>query len=147
MTALEDLKRNFYRDGTKELHWGKIISSIVVVIALIAFLIYKNADMDRKKKDRLANRRYTIGITGKRHHNIKSSQPTVEFYYTVLRKEYKDIEHIDAQYEKTAVANGGRYFVEFSSKDPSNSKLLLGQPVPASIQSSPDSGWVDIARK
>jgi hypothetical protein len=144
MTTLEDLKRNFYRDGTDKLHWGKISSSIVVVIVLIAFLIYKNGDMDQKNKDRLANRRYTIGTTGKKHHNIKSSKPTVEFHYNVLLKEYKDIAHIDAQYEKTVVPNGGRYFVEFSLKDPSNSKLLLSQPVPSHIQSSPDSGWSDL---
>lgn len=147
MTTLDDLKRNFLKDGTSEIHWGKTISSLIVVIALIAFVIYKSTDMYQKNKERLENRRYTIGVTGEIHHNVKSSQPTIEFHYIVLGRRYKDIEHIGATYEKTVLSNGGRYFVEFSSKNPDNSKLLLGQPVPDSIQSSPDSGWVDIIRR
>ena len=147
MTALEDLMRNFYKDGTKELHWGKVGSSIVVLVALIVFIFYNNSRLQYKSNDRLANRRYTIGTTGARHHGIRSSQPTVKFYYMVLGKEYQGNQDIDAQYEKTVVANGGRYFVEFSSKDPNNSKLLLGEPIPTSIQSAPDSGWANIIRE
>lgn len=147
MKALEDLKKNFYKSGTKELHWGKVISSLFVLVALLVFIIYNNSRLNRRNKERLENRKYTIGVTGERHHNIKSSKPTVEFYYTVLGKKYKGNQDIDATYEKTVVVNGGRYFVEFSSTDPSNSKLLLGELVPASIQSAPDSGWIDIIRE
>ena len=146
MTVLDDLRGNFYKDGTEELHWGKIISSIIVVILLITFSIYKTIDLKVKEKERIQNARYTIGITGEKHHNIKSSQPTVEFYYTVLGKKYQSIEYIGATYEKTVLLNGGRYFVEFSSKDPTNSMLLLGLPIPDLIQSFPDSGWVDIPK-
>ncbi|MDX2047803.1 MAG: hypothetical protein SFU87_13515, partial [Chitinophagaceae bacterium] len=80
--------------------------------------------------DRKANLKYAIGVTGKAHHNIKSSQPTVEYSYKVNGVKYSGNEPITAQFEKTLVANGGRYYVELSSKNPSNSKLLLDYPVP-----------------
>lgn len=145
MNLFKDLwEDNFLKEGTNEIHWGKVISSLIVVLALVTFGIYKNADLKKKAKERFEYRRYTIGITGEWRHNLKSSQPTVKYYYTVLGKDYQGLEHIGATYEKTVIANGGRYWVEFSYKDPSNSKLLLGQPVPNSIRNAPDSGWADI---
>ena len=144
MTLLNDLANNFFKHGTREIHWGKVVCSLIVLIALIAFIIYKNKDINKKEKERMANRRYTIGVTGKMRHNIKSSKPTVEYYYNVLGSKFKRKEHVDSKYEKSVVPNGGRYYVEFSSKDAANSKLLLGLQVPDSVINSPDSGWVDI---
>jgi hypothetical protein len=141
MTLLKELKSNFQKDGTNEWHRGKIISSIIAVLALVAFIIYKNKDLNEKAKDRKEHLRYTIGITGKKYHNYKSSQPTIEYFYKVEQQEYSDREHIGAQFEKSVVGNGGRYYVEFSSINPSNSKLLLDRPVPDSITSSADDGW------
>ena len=84
---------------------------------------------------------YTIGTTGKINKNYRSSKPTIIFYYRVIQKDYQEREQIDVNFENTVVPNGGRYYVEFSSKNPTNSKLLLNYPVPTTILSAPDSGW------
>jgi hypothetical protein len=141
MTLWDDLMQNFWKDGTREWHKGKIISSIVAVLALVVFAFYNSRRLKANAADRNANLRYTIGVTGKTHHNIKSSKPTVEYSYKVGGVEYSGNEHIDAQFEKTVVANGGKYFVEFSSKNPDNSKLLLGYPVPDTVKSATEVEW------
>jgi len=141
MTLWDDLMQNFRKDGTREWHKGKIISSIIVVSALIVFAFYIGRRLKENAADRKANLKYAIGVTGKTHHNIKSSKPTVEYVYRVGTVEYSGNEHIDAQFEKTVVANGGRYYVEFSSKNPSNSQLLLNYPVPDTITNGPRDGW------
>ena len=141
MTLSDDLMQNFRKDGTREWHKGKIISSMIVVLALIAFVFYNNRRLKANANDRKANLRYTIGVTGKTHHNIKSSKPTVEFAYNVGLIDYSGNEAIDAQFERSVVANGGRYYVEFSSKNPNNSKLLLDYPVPDTVTSVPEDGW------
>jgi hypothetical protein len=141
MTLWDDLMQNFRKDETREWHKGKIISSIIVVLALIVFAFYNNRRLKENASDRKANLRYTIGVTGKTHHNIKSSKPTVEFVYNVGLIDYSGNEHIDAQFEKSVVANGGRYYVEFSSKNPNNSKLLLEYPVPDTVTNKPEDGW------
>jgi hypothetical protein len=144
MKLLDEFKRNFYKDGTKEWHPGKIVSSIVALIALLIFSLYKNTDLKNKALDRERHRKYTIGTTGSMHSNFRSSKPTVVYYYQVLKSTYRELEHIDDIYEKNVVSNGGRYYVEFSSINPNNSKLLLGYKVPDSILSCPDSGWSQI---
>jgi hypothetical protein len=141
MTLWDDLMQNFRKDGTKEWHKGKVISSIIVVLALIVFAFYNDRRLKENAADRKANLRYTIGVTGKTHHNIKSSKPTVEYVYYVDRIEYSGNEHIGAQFEKNIVANGGKYYVEFSSKNPGNSKLLLGYPVSDTVTTVSDDGW------
>ncbi|QGW28461.1 hypothetical protein [Phnomibacter ginsenosidimutans] len=141
MTLWDDLMQNFWKDGTREWHKGKIISSIVVVLALIVFAFYNSRRLKANAADRKANLKYTIGVTGKTHHNIKSSQPTVEFTYNVGMTEYSGNEMIAAQFEKSVVANGGRYYVEFSSKNPNNSKLLLDYPVPDTVTNTQEEGW------
>jgi hypothetical protein len=141
MTLWDDLMQNFWKDGTREWHKGKIISSIVVVLALIVFAFYNNGRLKSNALDRKANLKYTIGVTGKTHHNIKSSQPTVEYNYKVDGAEYSGNQDIDAPFEKSFVANGGKYYVEFSSKNPDNSKLLLDYPVPDTVTNRTEDGW------
>jgi len=144
MTLWNDLMQNFRKDGTREWHKGKIMSSIVVVLAFIVFVFYNSRRLKGNEADRKANLTYTIGVTGKTHHNIKSSKPTVEYAYKVKGVEYSGNEHIDAQFEKTVVTNGGRYYVEFSSKNPSNGKLLLDYPVPDTVTNAAEDGWTYI---
>ncbi|HUC82420.1 MAG TPA: hypothetical protein VMR70_16055 [Flavisolibacter sp.] len=141
MTLWDDLMRNFRKDGTKEWHKGKIISSIIVVLALAVFAFYNNRRLKESAAERKANLTYTIGVTGKTHHNIKSSKPTVEYNYHVNSVEYSGNQDIDAQFENSVVANGGKYYVEFSSKNPSNSKLLLGYAVPDTVTNAAQGGW------
>jgi len=144
MNAIEDLLKNFYRDGTRAFHPGKVIGFFIFLLTFIFFIVYNNARLDRRTKSRIENRRYTIGITGNIYHGIKNSQPSIKYSYTVLGRQYIGNQEIGAKYEGTVWPNGGRYFVEFSSKDVDNSKLLLDKPVPEYIQSEPDSGWIDI---
>ncbi|MBV4359886.1 hypothetical protein [Pinibacter aurantiacus] len=144
MALKEDILRNFYKDGTKEWHWGKIILDVVFVLALLIVCIYGRNRKQKLDAERIKNHRYTIGITGKKHHGIKSSQPSVEFYYVVSYMQYNRNQTVGAQYEDNLISNGGRYYVEFSSKDPGNSVLLLGEPVPDAIQSCPDTGWINL---
>jgi len=144
MTLWDDLIQNFRKLGTKEWDQTSIISSIVVVLVVIAFAIYINKHLNKNAAERNANPRYTIGVTGAKHHNFRSSKPTVEYFYTVNITTYSGLEHIGAQFEKSVVPDGGRYFVEFSSLNPKNSKLLLDYPVPDSIVSSTTKGWTFI---
>lgn len=142
MNAFSDLIANFYKDGTKELHWGKIVSSIVFVLILLGIGLCNRSNRLKLEAQRSNKDRYTIGVTGTLHHNVRSSQPNIQYYYTVLGRKYSSSEDVDAQFEIAVVADGGHYFVEFATEDPGNSKLLLGQPVPSSITYSPDSGWI-----
>ena len=141
MTLWDDLMQNFRKDGTREWHKGKIISSIVFVAVLFLIGLYGRERRIENSADRKANFTYTIGVTGKKHHNIKSSQPTVEYIYKVNGVEFSGNQHIDAQFEKSIVANGGKYYVEFSSKNPSNSKLLLDYAVPDTVSNAAQGGW------
>ncbi|HMK19252.1 MAG TPA: hypothetical protein VK492_13690 [Chitinophagaceae bacterium] len=141
MTIIEEFKRNFVDEKTNKLHKGKIISSLIVISILIVFIVYKNKSLKFEAQDRSAHSMYTIGITGDKHHNFKSSKPTLIYYYKVSNRKYKSREHVGAKNENTAVPNGGRYYVLFSYKNPANSRLLLDFPVPDSIPSSPDIGW------
>lgn len=141
MTLWEDFKSNFYKKGTTDWDPRSIISAFAVVIALLLFIIYNEGRLNHKLADRTANRTYTIGITGKKIYSIKNSKPTIDYIYKFGIKEIKGYEFIDAQFEKSIITNGGRYYVELSSIDPSNSKLLLAYPVPDSITCAPDQGW------
>ena len=141
MRLIDDLKRNFVDEETNKLHRGKVISSLIAVSLLVVFIVYKNRSLKFEAQDRNAHSMYTIGVTGDKNHNFRSSKPTLVYHYNVSNRKYKGLEHIDAKNEKTAVANGGRYYVLFSYENPANSKLLLDFPVPDSIPSSPDMGW------
>ncbi|MBN8668560.1 MAG: hypothetical protein J0M30_13760 [Chitinophagales bacterium] len=144
MTAINDLLRNFYKEGTSELHWGKVIASVLFALLLLSIGLCNRSKKQKLNSERERDHRYTIGVTGVKHHNIRSSQPTVNFYYEVLGKQYEGTESIGASYEKDVTPNGGRFFVEFSTNNPSNGKLLFDHPVPDYIRSFPDSGWIDI---
>jgi hypothetical protein len=141
MTLWEDLIQNFRKRDTKEWDRSSIAFSVVFFFLVLVFAVYITKRLKENATERKANLRYTIGVTGARHKNFRSSNPTVEFFYTVNEVNYSGTEHIGAQFEKTVVPNGGRYFVEFSSIHPSNSKLLLDYPVPDSIVSAMSNGW------
>jgi len=88
MTLWDDLIQNFRKLGTKEWDQTSIISSIVVVLVVIAFAIYINKHLNKNAAERNANPRYTIGVTGAKHHNFRISKPTVEYFYTVNNTTY-----------------------------------------------------------
>lgn len=139
--CLNNLKRIFYKDGTRELHYGKIVSSIVFIILLISIGLCNRSKKTALKNERLADKRYIIGIIERKYQNFRSSQPSVKYYFKVLGKEYSDFEPVSADIEESITSGNARYYVEFSAKNPSNNKLLLNRPVPDSIKKSPLSGW------
>ncbi len=141
MTVWDNLMQNFRKDNTREWHKGKIISSIVFVSFLSLIGLYVRKREKENEIDRNVNQYFTIGTTGKQYHNVKSSQPTIKYHYKVGSQEYSDFESIPVQFEKTVVANGGKYYVEFSSTNPNNSKLLLGYPVPDTVKIPAVEGW------
>ena len=80
--------------------------------------------------------RYTIGVT-KRTYWTLSLGEQLDYTYKVSEKVYDNTVRYN---DKSKVPNG-RYFVEYYTKDPSNSRLLQDLPVPDSIKKAPDEGW------
>ncbi|MEK7224582.1 MAG: hypothetical protein AAB221_02750 [Bacteroidota bacterium] len=141
MSVLEEFKSNFYRKGTKRIQPIKVIMCLILFLGLIAFAVFKEKDLAQKSRERKESLRYTIGITGKVHKNFKSSKPTVDYYYKYYRDQYSGTHHVGASNENNLISNGGRYYVEFSFKNPKNSELLLDYPVQDSILTAPPNGW------
>ncbi len=141
MIVLEDFKNNFYKSGTKIFDPKKVVFSVLILLALVVFIIYNNTKISERINERKKDARYTIGITGNKYYNPKSSKPIIEFSYCSNGVIFTGTESIGANCEKNVIAKGGRYFVEFSSKNPNNCELLLNSPVPDSILIAPDDGW------
>ena len=141
---LERFKKHFYKDGTNTLDYTSVISSAIMVAALLIFIPYKNADLKNKAIDRKKHLRYTIATTGKIRSNFRSPQPVVHYEYTFLNEQYRGRQHVGAKFEGSVRSNGGRYFLEISSKNPGNSRLLLGYPVPDSLRAAPANGWAKV---
>jgi hypothetical protein len=144
---MEDLIKNFYKKGTNKIDPAKIIVTLLFIVALFFIGLCNRsrqllADSERKK-----SLRYTIGVTENIHRNLKSSTPNVQYYYYVNFIKYSDFESIYKQNEGKVIANGGRYFVEFSNTNHGNGKLLLDYPVPDSISNAPFLGWTKIPER
>jgi len=144
---MEDLLKNFYKKGTNRIDPAKIIVTLLFVIMLLFIGLCNRTKRLQADSDRKANHRYTIGITGNIYKNIKSSTPNVKYYYYVGAVKYSGDESIYKHNEGNIEPGGGRYFVEFSSKNPGNGKLLLDYPVPMSIANAPSLGWDHIPER
>ena len=141
MKLIDHFLANFYKDGTKKIHWGKTLISIFALLLLVVYIFYAKNKNKIEKNELAQHKMYTIGITGKKYQNFRSSQPAVKFFYTVNKVEYSNFESIGASDESKVIPNGGRYYVEFSSQKPDNSRLLFNNPVSDSVINIPDSGW------
>lgn len=144
MRIIEDFKANFYKDGTKEWHYGKIVSSIIFISVLVSIGLFNREKKKQLEHERSLSVRYTTGVTKNSYHNFRSSQPSVKYSFVLFGKEYKGFEPIRKEFEHSVNAKGGRYYVEFASENPANCKLLLERAVPDSVLYAPDSGWVNI---
>lgn len=136
---IKKIRSLLYIQGTNEIHWSKIISISIITIILIILAIYgrkKHAILDRDRKE---NAHYTIGVTDGRHKNLRSSSPDIDYYYWVNGRKYSNTQSYPIELD--IITNDGKYFVEFSSKDPSNAKILLDRPVPHNQEASPPAGW------
>jgi hypothetical protein len=71
-----------YNPGTTEIYWEKVISSSVVLIGLLSFMIYNQGRVNRRTRERNDFPRYTIGLTLGSHNNVKGSK-TIEYKYYV----------------------------------------------------------------
>jgi hypothetical protein len=92
-------------------------------------------------EERRLNERYTIGITIQQFKNFRSPNPNVKYRFNIGSKELKDFEEIPNYLHQKIITSGGRYYVQYSSKNPGNRKLMLGYPVPDSIKIAPAEGW------
>ncbi|MFY7840510.1 MAG: hypothetical protein ACOVP7_09545 [Lacibacter sp.] len=140
MRLIEDLKSNYFKKGTRTVEPIKVVVSLIVVVFLVIFYFYNESDLKDKEADRRNNTRYTVGFSTKRYKNPKSSKPTIEFYFFYRQSKYRSREHIDAEYEQLSLEEK-RYYVEFSSINPCNCRLLFASPVPDSVNNIPDDGW------
>lgn len=125
-----------YRPGSKNIYWEKIISSSIVIIGFVIWIFLSQKSLGKLKEERNAFGRYTIGITTGSHKNIRGSR-AIDYLFKVNGNEISD----SYSWNWPAITKGGRYYIKFSSKDPSNSEILFDHPVPENIRNSPDSGW------
>lgn len=123
-----------YKPNSKKIYWEKIISSVVVLSGLLFYIIHGEMRLNDKKALRNEFPKYTIGVTVGGHNQI------VDYVYYVDGRRYKSSNsHFGGYYDVKKV--GRRFFVKFSSKDPSNVVILFECQVPENIKSAPFEGW------
>jgi gentisate 1,2-dioxygenase len=141
MGLIQEFKSTFYKKGTNKIDRKIVITTIVLITGLIVFEIFKENQRNNQFVEREKTARYVIGTIGKRHKNFRSSKPTVKYFYRYLGEQYEGLEHVGASYDANVVYDGGRYFVQLSSSNPTNSKILFDFPVLNDSLKSLDSGW------
>ncbi len=141
MSVLEEFRSNFYKSGKRVIDPIKIVYALIIIIILGALAIYGSSKEKQLVNDRKQNTRYVVGIIGDRHKNFRSSQGTIDFSYQFMSIKYARLHSIGAHNENMMLSSGDRFYVEISSKDPGNSKLLLDFPVPDGMHRVPSNGW------
>lgn len=131
------LKKSFLKPGTNKVYWEKIISGFVVWTGLIIFIIYTEGERSKKEALRLSSPRYTIGTVTDYYNGSKGGR-TLDFSYYVCSKLYSKGGRGSYEIENR---KGARYLVMFYSEDPSNAEILLGYPIPDSVNIVPYGGW------
>ena len=129
-----------YKPNSREIYWGKIIPSVVVVLGFSVVVHYTNIRVGNQEKERNTFKRYTIGTTITDHNNIKGGM-VVDYEYFFARSKYKKYTSTNNWLFNKPITHGGRYYVQFAYINPDNSDMLFNCPVPDSITNSPDSGW------
>jgi hypothetical protein len=147
MELKEDLLKNLYKKGTNKIDPAKILVTLLFIMMLVFIGLCNRSKRLHADEEREKSHRYTIGITGNIYNNLKSSTPNVKYNYEVDFIKYAGSESIYKHNEGNVVSNGGRYFVEFSSINPGNSKLLLDYPVPITIEKAPILGWDSMPKR
>jgi hypothetical protein len=137
-----EVKNIFYKPGTTKLNKERILSTIVFIVILIIIGLFNKNNNLKSDLDRRTNPKYTIGSTLRQYKNFRSPNPSVKYRIEVDNKELEEFEEIPDFLNGKIIIEGGRYYVQLSSKNPSNCKLLLEYPVPDSISEAPDHGWV-----
>ena len=138
---IDSIKQFFYKPGTTQIHKEKIISTIILLLGFIAFIVYRSFKNEKLQIDRKENARYTIGMTIKQGKNFRLPNPFVVYSFNLGAQSFEKTETIPDYLQGKIVTSGGRYYVQLSSKNPNNCKLLLEYPVPDSIDIAPSEGW------
>lgn len=132
-----------YKPNTKEIYWGKIIPSIVVLLGFGIFIFLNNKRIDKLTDERNQSARYTIGITTAGHNNIKGSL-VIDYRFHFLGSDYTNSNTTKSWLINKPITQGGRYYIQFAYNNPSNAEMLFQYPVPDSIVNAPDSGWTHL---
>jgi hypothetical protein len=119
---------------------GKILSGFVFFLFILAFVLYNKNQKQKDEADRKKNKRYTVGFTIRKYKNFRSSEPQVKYVYKVYGKQYVNFEPLSSGIESKVLVSGGNYYVEYSSEDPENSKILFDRPITDSNSIPPING-------
>jgi hypothetical protein len=87
------------------------------------------------------NARYTIAITEGTTHGLKSTFPSIDFYYYVKGKKYNSNISISLKEHKIQT-KGGRYLLVFSNKNFEICEFQYDCIIPDSIINAPSEGWL-----
>ena len=129
-----------YKPNSRNIYWGKIIPSIVVIIGFIAFIFYNNHRLDKLEEERNKFSRYTGGTTFGEHNNIKGGM-VVDYMFLFAGSKFTNTASTKNWLFNKPLTHGGRYYVHFAYNNPTNAELLFQYLVPDSIINIPDSGW------
>lgn len=119
--------------------WKERIATIFSILFFL-FIIYGLHQALIVKPDELARYgRFTVATTGEKYLVVKSGR---KFYYSfsVNGKEYKD----SWMYNDDIKLNGGKYIVEFSSRNPSINKVHVKINIPKKYLNPPPEGWKEL---
>lgn len=109
--------------------WG------IVAVLIIGFFVIRAA---RNKGSLKENQNYTVGICLDKYKGIKQPIPSVEFEYYISNKRYTQTQGFDPKLYHAVI--GQKYLVIYSPNNPSNSRILLSEPLADSIH-APFGGW------
>lgn len=128
-----------YKPGTKNIYWEKMITSTIVIIALISWAYFNQRRISNleKKRERLA--RYCIGEVTSTHFT-RSGRDVVEYQFFVGYRRFSNSgSWIGTSWNLPKVR--AKYYVQYESDNPQNSVILFKNPVPDTVLAAPDSGW------
>lgn len=114
-----------------------VFFSIIIII-----LIYYLNKTKKIKNEMWENARYTIATTTGTTQGLKSSLPSINFFYLVRGKKYSY--SIDLSLEKHKInTEGGRYLLVYSNNNFEVCEFQYECAIPDSIKNAPDEGWLE----
>lgn len=112
-----------------------------ILICLIPIMIFIGIKSNRKKERELAeDSSFTVGYASKWQSENRSGS-YMYYSFWVRSKRYESREPCGIERRKLVRK---RYFVQYYTPNPHNSKLLLDHPVPDWLTEAPPSGWAEM---
>ena len=134
------IARFFFKPNSREIYWGKVIPSFLVVAGFITVVYFNNTRLQRLRDERNRFKRYIVGVTTAEHNNIKGDL-VVDYNYSFAGRQYSNLGSTKKWIWGKPNTHGGRYYVQLAYTNPSNAEIFFDYPVPDSIKNCPDSGW------